>query len=291
MDINDRIKNARSDATRVNIVDALKAFQTKQSMNTIELTKVTVRQFGLLPWFQNLDLRYSTPNVEAFRSSSSMGAILFEPPLEDDDVNKTPEQIEQEAALGCGLSLAQGKGVTGYCVGVLEFPRTAAWTVYLTVLQKENKKKSDDEDAEINVPTMTPFEKYLFKTTSFRNSASASNSRLPSRAQSKANSPVPSRRPSTNATAPLADASVDQSAASAVHEEKENENKNSFVVEDSMSAALGGESAASSVSNAEKHYDRDFITIHFGSELGNMTHVGTYHHKANPETGNILYQS
>ena len=286
MDINDRIKNARSDATRINIIDALKAFQIKQSMNTIELTKVKVRQYGLLPWFQNIDLRYSTPNVEAYKSSSSLGAILFEPPVEEDDAVKTPEQIEQEAALGCGLALAQDKGVTGYCVGVLEFPRNAAWTVYLTVLQKENNKKSEDTDAEMNVPTMTPFEKYLSRTTSIRNSVN--NSRVPSRMQSKTNSPSPSRRPSTTDTAPV-DQTIDQSA-NAVDEEKEKEkdHKISFVQDDGMSAVLGGESAASSVSNAEKHYDRDFITIHFGSELGNMTHVGTYHYKPNPETGKIL---
>ena len=218
-----------------------------------------------------------------------MGAILFEPPLEEDDINKTPEQIEQEAALGCGLALAQDSGVTGYCVGVLEFPRNAAWTVYLTVLQKENKKKSEEEDAGINVPNMTPFEKYLTRTTSIRMGAnSANNSKHPSRMPSKANSPDASRRPSTTSTAPV-DAAVDRSA-NAVHEEKEKEKGDGVVPEDNMSAALGGESAASSVSNAEKHYDRDFITIHFGSELGNMTHVGTYHYKPNPETGDVLYQ-
>ena len=62
------------------MVDALNAFAGKQKNKSIELNKVHEVVQGLLPWYKNIDERFSTKNVEAFTCSANMGAIVFEPP-------------------------------------------------------------------------------------------------------------------------------------------------------------------------------------------------------------------
>ena len=270
MNINDRIKNARLDTTRMNIIDALKAFQIKQANRVLALTKVKVRQYGLLPWFRHVDMRYSSPNVEAFAGSSTLGAIVFEPLSADDPEARTTEQLELEDALSCGVSLAQGQGDTGYAVGVLEFPRNAAWTVFLTVLAKENKKKFGvhgdsapraDADADMSPAPLVDAADAADAVAA----AVDADMQLQQLGATPAAPPGgdPFVTPASVAPGPVAAGSVapnsDESAA--------------------VLAAAAGTS----------HYDRDFVTVRLGPDLSNMTYVGTYHYKVNPETASILY--
>jgi len=60
----------------------------------------------LLPWYKNIDERFSTKNIESFTCSANMGAIVFEPPQDDVDAGeKTPAMLEYEDALENGVCL------------------------------------------------------------------------------------------------------------------------------------------------------------------------------------------
>lgn len=86
MDISERIKNGKSQVTKMNIIDSLKVFQARN----IQLNIISLKYDGFLLWFNSRDIDNSSSNIEVFSGSSSLGALCFDPP-NDIEVEDTQE--------------------------------------------------------------------------------------------------------------------------------------------------------------------------------------------------------
>ena len=110
--------------------DSIGVFQQKN----IQLNRTKDKLLGLLPWHRHMDARFSSDDIMMFKSSSSLGAILFEPPLTDKEEREvmTPQEESIKRDLANGLIL--GSGTSGYCVGYLDLPKDSVWNILITVL-------------------------------------------------------------------------------------------------------------------------------------------------------------
>ena len=140
MDISDRITDTKIQSFKLAVMDSLMVFHAKK----IELNKTSYEASGLLPWYCNRDVRASSENILMHSSKSALGAILFdENENENENEMKTSEELDIESALANGLVL--GTGITGCCVGNIALPRDSMWAISITILLKDSCLGVEDD--------------------------------------------------------------------------------------------------------------------------------------------------
>lgn len=123
-DIADRMKSAFIETMKLNLVDAIGAFQQRG----IRLRHVEAKESGFMPWYANMD-EDNSENVVCFASPSIMGDLTFE-------IDKNPGSVDaaaREAAsdmLSNGVTLGEARA--GHCVGHVPMPKLALWNIMLS---------------------------------------------------------------------------------------------------------------------------------------------------------------
>ncbi len=131
-DISQKLKDSTINFQRLNIVDALTAYHA----GSLRLRAVNKKLVGMLPWFKHHDPLLSCA-VCRYVSNNAMGAISFE------DVGI--RAADPNDAFSNGVTLMEGER-SGFCVGSVNLPKDALWSVIVTVTKQGNKPEHVNAD-------------------------------------------------------------------------------------------------------------------------------------------------
>jgi len=131
-EISEKMHTQYLTAQKRNIIEALNVFLFRQ----IKLKPMNTKLSGLCPWFVHRDEHLSR-NIAPFKSSSSMGGLVFE-------IDPEMHNEEMEKMWSNGVTL--GESHAGFCVGMIELPKSSMWSVLATISRQGRGPAYDHED-------------------------------------------------------------------------------------------------------------------------------------------------
>ena len=278
MDISDRITDTKMKSFKLAVMDSLMVFHAKK----IELNKTSYEASGLLPWYCNRDVRSSSENVLMHSSKSALGAILFDENKNgNENKEKTPEELDIESALANGLVL--GTGITGCCVGNISLPRDAMWAISITILLREPCVEEEIEGEEEGEEEDVKKEGV--------NDRRERKEQMKFRRKKRRKDRKSGEEEGKNDDEDEIGKEIGKGLAVIIASSQENSQN----IPGSISRPLRGVASIRMGESGQKKrvfqecYDNDHIAVRLGSNLDNLSLLGSYYLTPNPDSGTVLH--
>lgn len=146
-EVAEKIKNSSTETAKLNMIEALKAFQASDN----QLTRVSAKLSGPLCWWSHRKPQLCK-SIEAFDGGTSLGGIVFDEDIlaqqsrvRSEDYDDEPSDEESQATAETAsvvtadtppLGVSMRRAVVGFCVGVVDLPKVSLWSIMLTVSRR-----------------------------------------------------------------------------------------------------------------------------------------------------------